>query len=117
MGRIRTGGNHRTLEDQHTAFLTDYFDENAAAALWQARDSLLLSFPGLSITLSAIHKHLVINCSLTLKRLYKIPEARNSERTINLRIERVSERIKDTNIDFRSNCVFIDEAGFNMHLR
>lgn len=30
---------------------------------------------------------------------------------------RVSEWIADTNMDFTHNYVFIDEAGFNMHLR
>jgi transposase len=111
------GGNDKKLDIHHTKFLIDFFDNDSSAALWETRDALYAQFPGISISVSAIHKHLVRHCSLTLKKLEKLPEARNADRTINLRHEIVSEWIQDPNMGFEKNCVFIDEAGFNMHLR
>lgn len=67
--------------------------------------------------MSELHKHLVLHCSSTLKRLYRIVEERNAPRTILQRKNIISEWIKDSNMDYTSNCVFVDEAGFNMHLR
>lgn len=56
------------LQLHHTVFLCDFYDKNAAAVLWQARDMLLEAFPEIElITLSGLHKHLIDHASLTLK--------------------------------------------------
>ena len=52
---------------------------------------------------------------MTLKKLEKIPAARNSERVLKLRRERIEEWEAIPELDFAKNCVFIDEAGFNLH--
>jgi transposase len=114
----RLGGNNRKLEPKHTDFLCQYYDTAAAAVLWEARDALLSAFPDIqSITLSGLHKHLVQHASLTLKKLDKIVAARNSENTLKQRRERVLEWMGDKEMNWFGNCVFIDEAGFNMHIR
>ena len=69
----------------------------------------------LSVTQSGLHKHLVQKCGLTMKKLEKISEARNSPETIQARYEWVYA-FQQTGIDFQK-CVFIDEAGFNMHMK
>jgi transposase len=108
--------NNRKLSPEHTKFLADYFDSNVTGTLWQARDALYEKF-GFSLSLSAIHNHLVSHCTVTVKKLEKIPAARVTDRVINLRKQVVEEWAKDPEMDFTKNCVFIDEAGFNMHLR
>lgn len=72
-----------------------------------------LAFP----SLSANHNHLINHCTITAKKLEKLPAARVTPRVINLRRQIVEEWEKDSELDFTKNCMFIDEAGFNMHLR
>ncbi|KAI9006667.1 hypothetical protein CLU79DRAFT_684904, partial [Phycomyces nitens] len=72
-------------------------------------------FEGLKISISAIHKHLVHKHNITLKKLEKkIPAARNSDRVIALR-KAIEQYKSDADMDFCKICVFIDEAGFNLH--
>ena len=52
---------------------------------------------------------------VTLKKLEKLPAARNTDRVIKLRKERVEEWEMIQDLDFANNCIFIDEAGFNLH--
>src|ERR1700738_4731917 len=52
-----------------------------------------------------------------LKRLEKLPAARNTDRVISLRKEKVEEWENMQDMDFSKNCVFIDEAGFNLHIQ
>ncbi|KAI8346913.1 hypothetical protein EDC96DRAFT_417932, partial [Choanephora cucurbitarum] len=72
-------------------------------------------FEGLKISISAIHRHLVHNHNITLKKLKKIPAARNSDRVMALRKAIVEQYKSDADMDFSKNCAFIDEAGFNLH--
>jgi hypothetical protein len=44
-----------------------------------------------------------------------LPAARNSDRVLKLRRERIEEWEANPELDYRKNCVFIDEAGFNLH--
>ncbi|KAI9473379.1 hypothetical protein BDB00DRAFT_738318, partial [Zychaea mexicana] len=110
-------GNNRKLKEEHTAFLMDFFDNNQSAVLWEARDALYVNFLALSIDISSLHRHLVKHCSLTLKRLNKLLAARNAPTTIETRVARINEWMADLEMDYATNCVFVDEAGFNMHLR
>jgi hypothetical protein len=50
-----------------------------------------------------------------LKRLQKLPAARNTDRVISLRKEKVEEWENMQDMDFTKNYVFIDEAGFDLH--
>ena len=80
----RLGGNNRKFEPKHTDFLCCYYDNNAAAVLWEARDALISAFPDIkSITLSGLHKYLIQHTSLTLKKLDPIVVLRTSESTLN----------------------------------
>jgi DDE superfamily endonuclease len=54
-------------------------------------------------------------CKVTLKKLEKLPAARNSDRVVNLRKEKVEDWEATPDLDFCKNCVFIDEAWFNLH--
>ncbi|GAA5815200.1 hypothetical protein MFLAVUS_008706 [Mucor flavus] len=106
------------LELRHTNFLCDLYEKKPEAVLWEARDSLLQAYPEIkSISLSGLHKHLIQHASLTLKKLERIVTARAALNNLTLRRERVLEWKSDKNMNWNNNCVFIDEAGFNMHIR
>ena len=103
------------LTEVHSQFLIDYIDKNPTSVLADIRQKLCDAFQGLSISISALHRHLVQKCKVTLKKLEKLPAARNTDRVIKLRKEKVEEWETMQHLDFTKNCVFIDEAGFNMH--
>ncbi|KAG0767089.1 hypothetical protein G6F16_004621 [Rhizopus arrhizus] len=106
------------LEPCHTEFLCSFFAKRPEAVLWQARDALLDMFPQIgSINLSSLHKHLVLHASLTFKKLGPVVAAITAQSTLELRRERVLERQNDSSMNWNQNCVSIDEAGFNMHIR
>ena len=103
------------LTEEHSRFLVEYIDEHPAAVLSDIKHHLCEAFPGLTISISALHRHLVQNCKVTLKKLEKLTAARNSDRVVALRKEKVEEWKATPSLDFCKNCVFIDEAGFNLH--
>ena len=103
------------LTEEHSRFLVEYIDEYPAAVLSDIKHHLCEAFPGLTISISALHRHLVQNCKVTLKKLEKLTAARNSDRVVALRKEKVEEWKATRSLDFCKNCVFIDEAGFNLH--
>ena len=110
-------GRPPTLTSEHTAFLIEYYDKNVDAVLFEARDALYEQFTGISITLSGLHKHLVDEAGLTLKKLDKLPMARVTEKTLDKRAELITRWNNDSEFDFEKRCVFIDEARFNLHIR
>ncbi|KAI9326006.1 hypothetical protein BD770DRAFT_302678, partial [Pilaira anomala] len=111
-------GHSKKLNSHHTDFLCEFYVKNAAAVLWQARDALLSAFNNIeSISLSSLHDHLVKHASLTLKKLEPVISSRTSQETLEKRRKTVLEWTKDENMDWSKNCVFIDEAGFNMNIR
>lgn len=50
------------------------------------------------------------------KKLEKLTEYRNSDETLMKRKTTVQSWLSDYEMDFEKNCVFIDEAGFNLHI-
>ncbi|KAG0965562.1 hypothetical protein G6F25_008408 [Rhizopus arrhizus] len=103
------------MKGEHTKFLEEFIDNNPVVTLDQMVDALSDKFEGFSISKSGVDKHLKESCSYTLKRITKIPAKRNSPDVIELRFRAVEAWMKDSNISFMQNCIFIDEAGFNLH--
>jgi transposase len=64
------------LIESHSQFLIGYVDEHPEAVLSDIRRALCEAFLDLSIPISALHKHLVQKCRLTLKKLEKLPATR-----------------------------------------
>lgn len=67
------------------------------------------------ISIPSLWKHVTVDCTFSLKRASLYNEERDAERTLRLRHEVVS-KWKEIGVDFRNNCVFVDEAGFNTHM-
>lgn len=74
-------------------------------------------FAELKVSISAIHRHLVNNCHFILKRLEKITAVRNSDSVIALRKAIIEQFQSMEDLDVVKNCVFIDEADFNLHIQ
>ncbi|ORE08860.1 hypothetical protein BCV72DRAFT_322519, partial [Rhizopus microsporus var. microsporus] len=103
------------LTEEHSKFLVDYIKKNTTAILDELKLKLCEKFEGLKISTSTIHRHLVHKHNITLKKLEKIPAARNSDRVIALRKAIIEQYKSVADMDFSKDCVFIDEAGFNLH--
>ena len=114
-GRKLGAGRKPKLTEVHSQFLIGYVDEHPTAILTDIRRNLCDAFTGLTISISALHRHLVEKCKLTLKKLEKLPAVRNSDRMLKLRREKIEEWEAIPELDYAKNCVFIDEAGFNLH--
>jgi hypothetical protein len=81
------------------------------------KEVLCKEFDGLKISISALQRHLVQKCRITLKKLEKIPAARCSDRVVALHKSKVEQWQQIPDLDFTNNCVFVDEAGFNLHIQ
>jgi hypothetical protein len=98
------------LTEAHSQFLIEYVNQYPAAILSDIRQNLCEAFPGSSISISALHRHLVRKCKLTLKKLEKLHAARNSDRALKLRMEKIEEWEAMSGMDFARNRVFIYEG-------
>ena len=85
----RRYGNQKLFQ-AHSLFFMDFYEKKADATLNEARVAVMEAFPGLKITIYAISKHLKKHCNLTMKKLEKLPKARNTAETLQLRKNRVS---------------------------
>ncbi|KAI8377348.1 hypothetical protein BD560DRAFT_325896, partial [Blakeslea trispora] len=82
----------------------------------QLLDRLTSTFEGLSLLKLTLYRYLNDLWILSLKKVQLGPLERNNLERIQARKKWV-EKIKDMSLDYMSNCIFIDEAGFNANLR
>ena len=68
-GRKPGAGRKPKLTEAHSQLLMCYVDEHPTAVLSDIRRALCEAFPELSISISALHRHLLQKCKLTLKKL------------------------------------------------
>lgn len=80
--RGRVVGTVSDLKEEHTVFLTKVVDDFATITITQMWEMLHQEFPGLSVSKSSVYRHARNNCALSMKKLEKIVESRNSEETI-----------------------------------
>lgn len=114
--RGRVVGTVSDLKEEHTVFLTKIVDDFATITITQMWEMLHQEFPGLSVSKSSVYRHARNNCALSMKKLEKIVESRNSEETILKRKNTIMQWMADSEFDFEKNCIFLDEAGFNLHM-
>lgn len=114
--RGRVTGTVSDLKEEHTLFLTKIVDDFATITITQMWEMLHQKFPGLSVSKSSVYRHARNNCALSMKKLEKIIDTRNSDETIQKRKNSVMEWMADKEFDFEKNCIFLDEAGFNLHM-
>ncbi|KAG1344247.1 hypothetical protein G6F62_004549 [Rhizopus arrhizus] len=86
------------------------------ATVEQLMDQLTSNFEDLSLSKRTVYRYLADLWIFTLKGVQLEPVERNTPERILARKEWV-EGLRDTDVDYMRNCVFIDEAGFNANLR
>ncbi|KAI8350384.1 hypothetical protein BD560DRAFT_427404 [Blakeslea trispora] len=78
LNRKKKRGTVSELTEKHTKFITDIVDECSTATVAGIHELLLKEFPSLSVSPSAVYRHLRTSCALSMKKLEKISSARNS---------------------------------------
>lgn len=86
------------------------------ATLTQIIDAYREEF-GIEVAKSTLHDHLVNSCRITLKRAGNYPERRTNEETKQMRADYIKQHVNEGNLNYQTNCVFIDEASFNASMR
>ncbi|KAG1494377.1 hypothetical protein G6F53_012586 [Rhizopus delemar] len=81
-----------------------------------AVEMLTSKFEGLEIKKSRMHEFMRDECNLSMKQTTCWPETRTSKENVQKRYEWVV-KWNNTDMDFSRNCIFIDEAGFDINMR
>ena len=104
------------LTEKHSTFIIDLVNERSTTTVAGIRELLLIEFPNVSVSPSAVYRHLGTSCAIFMKKSEKISVARNSEETLKKRKETILQWLTDKEMDFESNCIFLDETGFNLRM-
>ncbi|CEP16997.1 hypothetical protein [Parasitella parasitica] len=115
-GSGRPVGRPAILNEEHQKYLVEMIDENPSLVLDQMMDSLTSQFEGLQISKTAFYNFVKDKCRISVKRAYFHSVERNSPAKIRERKEWV-QRWQQTDMDYISNCIFIDESGFNINMK
>jgi Tat protein secretion system quality control protein TatD with DNase activity len=104
------------MNEQHKVHLIDFFDENLSAVIQDAVENSTKSIEGLEIKKSRVAEFMKEECNLSIKVVTRHPVARNSNKTLEDRAKWVKEWL-EKDIIYMQNCVFLDEAGFDINMR
>jgi hypothetical protein len=102
-------GPQPILSENHTSHVIKYIEDNPTAVIDDVLSSLCATFENLELTKSTVHNHIKEKCGFTLKRAEKIPQQRNSIETVDKRVDWAAKWI-NSDMNFLTNCVFIDEC-------
>lgn len=104
------------LQAEHKQSLIEFFDDEPNAYIQDAVEMLTSKFAGLEIKKSRVHEFMRDECNLSIKQTTRWPEARANEDNVQNRYDWVI-RWSNTDMDFSKNCIFIDEAGFDINMK
>ncbi|KAG0019345.1 hypothetical protein BGZ80_005964 [Entomortierella chlamydospora] len=110
--RIR--GRKPILTDVRSAFFMDALDKDGKLTLATLKQHLHKE-SGLTVSMTAIHKHITSKCMYSLKRSAPENFNQNSERILNALHDWVTGW-QDRQGEFLERLIFIDEAGFQLHM-
>ncbi|KAG2221165.1 hypothetical protein INT45_007742 [Circinella minor] len=113
--RNQLTGAKSKLTDDHTVFIFEKIHEQPTISCSDVTNLLCQHFKGLDITSRAVNEHMRKKCHLTYKRTVRQLDARDDDTNILQRYESVSAWIA-LGIYFFSECIFIDEVGFNRNM-
>ncbi|KAI5953758.1 hypothetical protein KGF57_003967 [Candida theae] len=105
-------GRKPLLIQEHKFFLKDLVLSDPTVTVDFLLDRLRSTFEGVKASVSTIYNFLTKVCKFSLKRLSKWAMRRDSPELKQQRLEWALEN--KGKIDLEKNCVFIDEAGFNI---
>ncbi|KAI8093947.1 hypothetical protein BDF21DRAFT_394432 [Thamnidium elegans] len=96
--------------------VVDFYFKQPTSTIDQLMEQLNTSFDDLMISKRTLYRYMADLWLFSLKRIQMEPEKRNSSEKIQQRKEWVIAA-QVMGVDYMTNCVFIDEAGFNANLR
>ncbi|KAG1552332.1 hypothetical protein G6F47_008924 [Rhizopus delemar] len=108
-------GRPPSLGEEHRVFLVGYIDKKPSLTVDEIMDGLSAQFMDLSISRTAVYSFMKEKCRISLKAYFHSVE-RNSSENIKRRYEWI-KRWMETDIDYLSNCIFIDEATFHINMK
>ena len=108
-------GRKPLLTGEHKEFLQKLIKEDATVTLDFMLERLKKAFTNVRAKATTIYNFVTKVCKLSLKRISKWALRRSLEELKKQRLE-WAEKYKDK-LDFSQNCIFIDEAGFNISMR
>ncbi|ORE08685.1 hypothetical protein BCV72DRAFT_323055 [Rhizopus microsporus var. microsporus] len=96
--------------------ILEYIDEDLSATLEQVMERLVQKLQNPKVCKVTIYNFVRTECNLSLKKAQFQPVDRNSEEKIQERFDWV-HKWECTDMDFRTNCVFLDESAFHINLK
>ncbi|KAI8644075.1 hypothetical protein BD408DRAFT_414025 [Parasitella parasitica] len=105
------------LQQEHKQHLLEFFDNYPQATRQNAVESLTEAFEGFSLKETAVGNFILHECNLTMKRVTLQPLSRNSPENLEVRYKWTNEWAINSDMNYLENCVFVDEAGFNINMR
>lgn len=115
-GSGRPVGRPPTLREEHEQFLKELIDGKPSLVLEEMMDNLTNKFEDLSISKTALYNFVTERCRISLKKAHFHSVERNSPEKIQERHDWVL-KWNETDLDFTSNCIFIDEAAFHINMK
>ncbi|CEI93947.1 hypothetical protein RMCBS344292_08171 [Rhizopus microsporus] len=112
----KKSGCKHILGEEHKQFLLNYIDENPSAVVSEVIESLIQNFIDLKVSRSTVYNFMTTECNFSIKQAQFQPVERNSEEKIQQRYDWV-QNWQQTDLDFTTNCVFLDESAFHINLK
>ncbi|KAG1459641.1 hypothetical protein G6F46_004097 [Rhizopus delemar] len=116
VGGDRSPGRPPKLVEEHQKFLVDLIDEKPSLVLDEMMANLTDQFANLDIKKSALHDFMTKKCKISLKRAHFQLVERNSPEKNEDRHAWVTKWLQ-TDMDYLSSCVFVDEAAFHINMK
>ncbi|KAG0776658.1 hypothetical protein G6F22_012420 [Rhizopus arrhizus] len=112
----KRSGRHRILGEEHKKFLLNYIDDNPSAVVTEVVENLKQNFVDLNVSRSTVYNFMTTQCNLSIKQAQFQPVERNSKEKIQQRYDWV-QKWQQTDLDFTTNCAFLDESAFHINLK
>ncbi|CEP10365.1 hypothetical protein [Parasitella parasitica] len=109
-------GRPSKFNEEHQRFLVNLIDENASIVLDEMMDSLTAQFADLQVSKAALYNFATEKCAISFKKAHFHSVERNSPEKIEERYQWV-KLYMETDLDYKSNCIFIDESAFHINLK
>ena len=109
-------GQPSKFNDEHQKFLVNLVDEHASIVLDEMMSSLTEQFEDLKVSKTALYNFATEKCAISFKKAHFHSVERNSPEKIEERYLWV-KRYMETDLDYKTNCIFIDESAFHINLK
>ncbi|KAG1183129.1 hypothetical protein G6F36_008671 [Rhizopus arrhizus] len=109
-------GRKCILTEDHKMTVVNFIDANPSASVVEVTGHLLKQFHDLKISRSTVYNFMRSECNLSLKKADFHSIERNSPAKIDERYNWVC-KWENTDMNFLTNCVFLDESAFNINMK